>query len=82
MRKGVGFAHTLAFAAIRSLPAMKELSFKATPTLSSPRPANPVSDFFARWMAHGSPWRPPTDVYETVDAIVVRVEIAGMQGAS
>jgi HSP20 family protein len=24
-------------------------------------------------------WRPPTDVYETEDAIVVRVEIAGMQ---
>ncbi len=23
-------------------------------------------------------WRPPTDVYETEDAIVVRVEIAGM----
>ncbi len=24
-------------------------------------------------------WRPPTDVYETEDAIVVRVEIAGMK---
>lgn len=24
-------------------------------------------------------WRPPTDVYETEDKIVVRVEIAGMQ---
>jgi HSP20 family protein len=24
-------------------------------------------------------WRPPTDVYETEDAIVVRVEIAGMR---
>ena len=24
-------------------------------------------------------WRPPTDVYETQDAIVVRVEIAGMR---
>lgn len=24
-------------------------------------------------------WRPPTDVYETDDAIVVRVEIAGMK---
>jgi HSP20 family protein len=23
-------------------------------------------------------WRPPTDVYETVDALVVKVEIAGM----
>jgi HSP20 family protein len=24
-------------------------------------------------------WRPPTDVYETSDAVIVRVEIAGMQ---
>ena len=24
-------------------------------------------------------WRPPTDVYETEDAIIVRVEIAGMR---
>jgi HSP20 family protein len=27
---------------------------------------------------HGKVWRPPTDVYETADAIVVRVEAAGM----
>lgn len=26
-------------------------------------------------------WRPPTDVYETEDAIVVRVEVAGMRDA-
>jgi len=26
-------------------------------------------------------WRPPTDVYETEDAIIVRVEIAGMREA-
>jgi HSP20 family protein len=26
-------------------------------------------------------WRPPTDVYETEDAVVVRVEIAGMNEA-
>lgn len=24
-------------------------------------------------------WRPPTDVFETLDAVIVRVEIAGMQ---
>ena len=28
---------------------------------------------------HGTPWRPPTDVYETEETIVVRVEIAGMR---
>jgi len=27
----------------------------------------------------GKIWRPPTDVYETADAIVVRVEVAGME---
>lgn len=26
-------------------------------------------------------WRPPTDVYETDDAVIVRVEIAGMRDA-
>ncbi len=25
-----------------------------------------------------SPWRPPTDVYETSDAVVIKMEIAGM----
>ncbi len=34
-----------------------------------------------RWRIVMNPhsWRPPTDVYETEDAIVVRVEIAGMR---
>ncbi|HZD57729.1 MAG TPA: Hsp20/alpha crystallin family protein [Anaerolineales bacterium] len=27
---------------------------------------------------HGRLWRPPTDVYETPDALIVRIEIAGM----
>ena len=27
---------------------------------------------------HGQIWRPPTDVYETRDSIVVKVEVAGM----
>ena len=30
---------------------------------------------------HSNTWRPPTDVYETDDAVVVRVEIAGMREA-
>lgn len=35
----------------------------------------------SRWKvnARSHIWRPPTDVYETEEAIVVRVEIAGMQ---
>ncbi len=34
-----------------------------------------------RWvvMRHAHAWRPPTDVYETDEAIVVRVEVAGMK---
>jgi HSP20 family protein len=34
-----------------------------------------------RWTARPHLWRPPTDVYETDEAYVVRVEIAGMQNA-
>jgi HSP20 family protein len=35
-----------------------------------------------RWrIMHPHSWRPPTDVYETEEAIVVRVEIAGMREA-
>lgn len=36
-----------------------------------------------RWvvMRHTHTWRPPTDVYETDEAIVVRVEVAGMREA-
>jgi HSP20 family molecular chaperone IbpA len=35
---------------------------------------------FGNWHLMGRPtvWRPPTDVYETDDKIVIRVEIAGM----
>jgi HSP20 family protein len=34
----------------------------------------------SRWVLphHGRIWRPPTDVYETDDGIVVKVEVAGM----
>jgi HSP20 family protein len=31
------------------------------------------------WTALSSAWSPPTDVYETEDAIIVRVEVAGMR---
>jgi HSP20 family protein len=32
-----------------------------------------------RLSAHPAAWRPPTDVYETEDAYVVKMEIAGMR---
>jgi HSP20 family protein len=35
----------------------------------------------SRWRISSRPhaWRPPTDVYETDDAIIIRVEVAGMR---
>jgi len=35
---------------------------------------------WAMWST-GQAWRPPTDVFETDDAVIVRVEIAGMRDA-
>ena len=31
------------------------------------------------WHVHSSLWTPPTDVYETEDNLVVKVEVAGMR---
>jgi HSP20 family molecular chaperone IbpA len=31
------------------------------------------------WHVRASAWNPPTDIYETEDHFVVRVEIAGMR---
>lgn len=31
------------------------------------------------WQVHSSVWSPPTDEYETEDAYIVRVEVAGMR---
>ncbi len=39
---------------------------------------NPDSVHLSR-MRRSTSWRPPTDVFETREAVVVRVEIAGMQ---
>jgi len=33
------------------------------------------------WQVRSSGWSPPTDVYETEDRFVVRVEVAGMKDA-
>jgi HSP20 family protein len=43
-------------------------------------PQNSISDT-SRWKIISRPhaWRPPTDVYETDNAIIIRVEIAGMR---
>ncbi|HLF28152.1 MAG TPA: Hsp20/alpha crystallin family protein [Anaerolineae bacterium] len=35
----------------------------------------------ARWvvMQHTHAWRPPTDVFETDEAVIIRIEVAGMR---
>ncbi len=43
---------------------------------------NPITET-SRWRIISRPhaWRPPTDVYETDDAIIIRVEVSGMREA-
>jgi HSP20 family protein len=38
-----------------------------------------VSPFGWRLITRSPAWRPPTDIFETEDALIVRVEIAGMR---
>lgn len=49
----------------RSLPAMIETRREIFHTVS--------------WQVRSSVWSPPTDVYETEDGFMVRVEVAGMK---
>lgn len=50
------------------------------PGWSSEENQNPLSeDPRLRFISRPHTWRPPTDVFETENAIVVRVEIAGMR---
>ncbi|MCU0484907.1 MAG: Hsp20/alpha crystallin family protein [Anaerolineales bacterium] len=50
-----------------------------------PRPEDPpsftVDDLRWRLLHRPRLWRPPTDVFETEDVLIVRVEIAGMRDA-
>ncbi len=58
---------------------LKPTSYRATQSVQDP------SVFYvtgiANWHITGKPhvWHPPTDVYETEEKIVIRVEIAGMR---
>jgi HSP20 family protein len=58
---------------------LKPAVYRST-TLSQDRAASYVSGI-TNWhiIGRGHIWRPPTDVFETEEKIVVRVEIAGMQ---
>ena len=39
----------------------------------------PAEQYYYRLGKRSHKWRPPTDVYETEDAILIKVEIAGMR---
>ena len=48
---------------------------------SIPTVVDPRKEIFVTttWHVHSSIWMPPTDVYETEDHLVVKVELAGMR---
>jgi HSP20 family protein len=39
------------------------------------------STVYRQWITNPNVWSPPTDVYDTAQSIIVRVEIAGMRDA-
>ena len=62
---------------------MDRVQIELTPSGSRPFDENDPIQFTARithWQLHNKPhaWRPPTDLIETNDAYIVRMEIAGM----
>jgi HSP20 family protein len=62
---------------------MVETELKSDPQRPAWRPASEVDSganhFHWRVSSRQHAWRPPTDVYVTDDAVIVRVEIAGMR---
>ena len=57
-------------------------SLELSPVKKSPEePRFVISSSYRRWTSRSHVWQPPTDVYETDVAIVVQMEIAGMQNA-
>mgnify|MGYP006305570701 CR=1 FL=1 len=57
---------------------MKEIEVKSDATVSNWFDSE-VSSLHYRVSTRSRVWRPPTDLYETEENIVVRVEIAGMR---
>ena len=64
---------------------MADVDVKAKLQPSDPQSVGEIEQqsghFHWRMSGRAHIWRPPTDVYVTEDAVVVRVEIAGMQDA-
>jgi len=61
---------------------MVETKLELSPRGKPPEgPLFVISSSYRRWSTRARIWQPPTDVYETDVAIVVQMEIAGMQNA-
>jgi HSP20 family protein len=57
---------------------MPTITRKSTPVLIETRRETYTS---MSWFVHSNTWRPPTDVYETEENFVVKMEIAGAKEA-
>jgi HSP20 family protein len=62
---------------------MTEMKYQElSPVKKTPEePRFVISTSYRRWTSRTQYWQPPTDVFETDVAIVVQMEIAGMQNA-
>jgi HSP20 family protein len=62
---------------------MKELEYQwfSPEQSSSKKPKFVLSSNYEKWSARLHIWQPPTDLYDTEEAYIVQVEIAGMREA-
>lgn len=59
--------------------AFDDLSLREMQLSEPETPRYYVSASYVEWTTRVTLWRPPTDVVETEDALVVRLEVAGME---
>ena len=64
---------------------MKEIDSKSDSKnpqwFSASNPEDGMNHFHLRMSSRSRLWSPPTDVFETDDTVVIRIEVAGMQNA-
>ena len=57
----------------------KYIAYKYTRRVLTDTPFQSIWESFGSWpMRATSAWRPPTDIYETLDEIIVVIELAGV----
>lgn len=59
----------------------QEKLFQSERKRGKERPSDLASKLFLQWTTRSNIWRPPTDVFESSDLLVVRVEIGGMKSS-